>query len=928
MNVQSINNKFPELRAEFVAKNFQIIGLNETWVEFQHKNYEEEYSLPGFELYIANRQRPTYRGGGSILYVDKKLKPELKTIEVGTHFEAIIVEVSNNANEKSKIIFVYRNTHIPQIQDQQLFQILDNEVNNNRIPTCVFGDFNVANIDWETMLGRGRHLGRNLIQYIEDNNLFQHIREPTRGRNILDLLITTEQDLITHLEVSPNVAGSDHNAITFVLEMGEPEQEINVRLPNFREADWEQLKMRLQNDNLIQRFMHNDANMCYDELHTRIILHQTATIPFRNKRKEGEGLKPRWYTNEIENQIKERDRIYKRWKNTGNEDLHLAHLRCCRNVKRMVRRAKRQTEIMVARDAKVNQKRFYQYVNERRKVRPAIRTLTDGMGGSATSDVQKAAILNDYFASIFTIENPIVPQPTDPPSLVELTDLEFNEIEVETYLKNLKTNKSPGADKLHPQILRALKNELKIPLTHIYNLSMQTGIVPEKFKEANITAIYKNKDKKLPQNYRPISLTSILGKTMERIIRDQIVEFLEENNYIQDSQHGFRRKRSCLTNLLDFFNEVITIYDNQRAVDIIYLDFSKAFDTVPHQRLIKKVENIGIRGNLLRWIKNWLNGRKQRVVVNGQSSEWKLVTSGVPQGSVLGPLLFIIYINDLENGLLSKISKYADDTKLCARANNEDDRIQLQSDIDKLVEWSEVWQMDFNVAKCKVIHVGRRNQNHNYTMGAMNMAVSREEKDLGVYIKSDLKHDTQIKHSIRKANMALGLISRNFEYKSKDIILSLYKSLVRPHLEYAVAFWSPYYRGDIDKIERVQRRATKMIPELRNRSYEERLIALGLTTLEKRRLKVQLTETYKYLNGYTTANSARLFERDQNQRLRNNGQKLVNRRFTTTVAQQFFPIKITTVWNQLPENVVESNTVKTFKARLDKYWETQQNQNL
>jgi len=330
---------------------------------------------------------------------------------------------------------------------------------------------------------------------------------------------------------------------------------------------------------------------------------------------------------------------------------------------------------------------------------------------------------------------------------------------------------------------------------------------------------------------------------------------------------------------------------------------------------------------LLRWIRNWLSGRRQRVVINGVSSEWKSVTSGVPQGSVLGPLLFIIYINDLENGLLSKVSKYADDTKLCARATSEQDRIQLQQDIDKLVEWSNKWQMEFNVEKCTVMHVGHRNRMHNYTMGAVNIETTQEEKDLGVYIKNDLKQEKQSKHSIKKANMVLSLISRNFEYKSKEIIIPLYKSLVRPHLEYAVSFWSPHYRRDIDKLERVQRRATKLIPELRGRTYEERLRMLGLTTLEKRRLKLQLVETYKYLNGYTTANAEGLFQRDHNQRLRNNGRKLVNRRFNTTVAQNFFPIKITAIWNQLPENVVQSDTVKTFKARLDKYWVEQENDN-
>ena len=421
-------------------------------------------------------------------------------------------------------------------------------------------------------------------------------------------------------------------------------------------------------------------------------------------------------------------------------------------------------------------------------------------------------------------------------------------------------------------------------------------------------------------NYKPVSLTSVLGKTMDRIIKSRITLHLESNNLINDTQHGFRERRSCLTNLLDFFGRVTDIYDEEKAVDIVYLDFKKAFDKVPHERLLKKLEAHGIRGNLLRWIRVWLTTRKQRVMIDGIKSEWRGVTSGVPQGSVLGPLLFIIYINDLDTNITSKISKFADDTKICHKSTTYLDRIELQEDIDKLVEWANTWQMEFNAEKCTILHIGCHNRNYNFTIDNRNLTVVNKQRDLGIAINKDLKWKEHINNSIRKARNVIGFIGRNFHYKGKDIVLPLYKALVRPHLEFAVQLWSPHYHGDIEKMEKVQRKATKMIPCLRNKRYLERLEELELTTLEQRRLRGQLIETFKYLRGFTRANPAGLFDLDDNGRTRNNGQKLKIRASRTTIKQKFYPTTIVSSWNNLPANVVGANSVNTFKNRLDEYW--------
>ena len=279
----------------------------------------------------------------------------------------------------------------------------------------------------------------------------------------------------------------------------------------------------------------------------------------------------------------------------------------------------------------------------------------------------------------------------------------------------MKDNKSPGVDGIPPKLLMETVEQISIPLARVFNLSLKDGVVPFEWKEANIIPLFKKGSRNKSENYRPVSLTSVICKLLERLIKDHMVDFLVKHKLLNSSQHGFLKARLC--NMLCFLEEITKWIDVGSPVDIIYLDFQKDFDKVPLQRLLLKLKDHSIGDSITDWIEEWLTDRRQRVVVDGEVSNWKSVLSGVPQGSVLGPILFLIYINDLDDSITRNVLKFADDTKLFRKVITDGDKLHLQNDLDRLVKWSEKWQMLFNFVKCKCLHTGHGNLNVNYKMG-------------------------------------------------------------------------------------------------------------------------------------------------------------------------------------------------------------------
>ena len=370
--------------------------------------------------------------------------------------------------------------------------------------------------------------------------------------------------------------------------------------------------------------------------------------------------------------------------------------------------------------------------------------LIDDRGEIVTEGIKKATILNEFFTSVFTKENTSeMPLFNSRCEGVSIDNFEITAEMVEKYLKRLNTSKSQGPDNLHPKLLLETLHEIKEPLTEIFKNSLQEGTVPNDWKLANIVPLHKKGCKSSPENYRPISLTSVVSKIMEKLVRDKIMEHMEENNLFTKHQHGFRIGYSYVTQLIDVCDKWSEELDNKNCIDILYLDFKKAFDSVPHQRLLTKLKDYGFKGKLLTWVENFLKNRKQRVQVDGSSSDWADVTSGIPQGSVLGPTLFIIYVNDLPDVVHNFVKLFADDAKLYAVANTVDDAKTVQDDLSRIDNWSDIWQIRFNYKKCNHMHLGKEQEFSTYFMTQNGEPTKinqiSEQKDLGVIIDKKTK---------------------------------------------------------------------------------------------------------------------------------------------------------------------------------------------
>ena len=610
---------------------------------------------------------------------------------------------------------------------------------------------------------------------------------------------------------------------------------------------------------------------------------------------------------------------------SGANDARHAYRKANNKVKRMMRKAKRNFERSIAQNSKSCPKSFWSYVRSKLRtkagVAPLLNNVTDKTSVKFT-DEEKSNILQDQFSSVFTREPDGPLPPFEKQTDKSIFDILVSQEMVHNQIKILNPNKSCGPDDIHSRLLLELADEMAEPIAIILNRTMKEGTLPNDWKKAYVTPIYKKGAKNKAENYRPVSLTSIICKLMEKIIKEAIMKHIVDNNLLSKNQFGFVTGRSTVTQLLKYLDECIDEIVDGGIIDVIYMDFAKAFDTVPHRRLMHKLEAYGIRGMINGRLSAFLSNRSQVVKVNGTESRSSPVISGIPQGSVLGPLLFVLYINDLPEQVTSSVFLFADDTKVLRKVTSLEDAVILQNDLEALERWSDKWLLEFNPDKCHVLSLGKFEKirhTHHYSLCGEELDHVFEEKDLGIIIDADLKFEEHMASKVNKANAIMGLIRRTFSFLDGKLFKQLYTSFVRPHLEYGQAVWSPYLMKHIGMIENVQKRATKLVDGLNNMEYTERLQILKLPTLVYRRARGDMAELFKHFHVYDRETLSRSFKpRDRSSR-HHQYQLMPNKAKDGLrgIQNNSFYHRTIDIWNNLPRKVVDAGNINGFKNKLD-----------
>lgn len=927
-NCQSAMNKGSEISSLIDEQKPHILALT----EFGAGNdiTDGELGISGYTLYRGNHSS----GGGGLgkgaaVYVSDALNhsacPNLD-VEGFDCSTWIMVKLSNRKNLLIGVI--YRSPNSNEQNNERLLTMLKQAAATRFDYLTICGDFNLPKINWESDQSSDPDgaFSHSFLNLIEELNLFQHAREPTRfrgeQRSCLDLVFSNEEAMVDEVGELPPIGKSDHVCQKWEVTVDEVLfRNTTVLRRNFKRANWENIKRDMHN---FEAEPSDTANSLNEKLVAKINESKTRNVPLCRPR----SLKYRlpWMRNaRIKKQRTEKWKSWRKFRRTGLLMDYDAYKFERNKLNNIVRSAKMRYEQSLITDMKTNPNLYHGHCRRSLKTKQGVSNVLDSEGRLTKTEEEAATALNGYYQSVFTSDEPDY-SPPDFPSLTEekLEDVVLTEESVEEILTDLNPNKAAGPDGVESKLLKECAQELAPVLCKLFRKSMDEAEVPSKWKEAHITPIHKKGNRAEMANFRPVALTSVISKVFEKIICSAILCFLTRNGLISLQQHGFVRGRSCQTNILLCLEQWTMSLDSGKSVDVAYFDYAKAFDKVSHNLLLVKLRAYGIDGKLLAWLEAYLRNRKQRVVVGNGKSTWLDVLSGTTQGTVLGFLLFLIFINDLPSKCSpedeSLIKLLADDTKAFQEIDSDisqqaGNQLALQSRVDQIASWAADWKMEINPAKSKVMHIGRNNPGLQYTIGGIPIDTVRTEKDIGFWITDDLSTSTHVHKARSKALGEISRIRRNFTFIDKRAFCVLYNQRVRPHLDHGMAACPPNTSAEAKILEAVQSKATALVHGLKHLNSDERRKRLGLMKLEDRRERGDLIEVYKILKGQTRIDPNLFWEvRDAR-----GGARLVKERAANgrRQRQSFFSYRVIQKWNLLPAGLKMAPSLDSFKNRLD-----------
>ena len=931
-----------------IEKNQLFMAITETWL---HSHKDAELHISGYKLFRADRKRikkskGRYSGGVGC-YVRMDIASTLETM----------INFSNGVVELLALYSKVHNLYIAVIYRQP-----DDQIGNNRstekefqaaidkltaslndlpnpAPNIFFcGDFNIPHASWpdcSPLSGATKHEKAMLegLSYLRnDHFLSQFITTPTQvAGGTLDLLFCNNDAIIhSYNTIKPLQSTSDHYVIEVNAriqcsskfeEEAKPERSSPLDNLNFQsnDIDWETMEIDLKTQLDTAKLEDFPPDERLDYLMKILVDVAYKYVPAKKTARNGPGTKiPRGRRI----LMRKRRKLLLKFDVTTSEK---------RKDKNSHQEGLQRREQLALKSIKTNPKFFFSYAKQFSKSHSKIGPLLDELNNYTNSSPEMAEILSTQYSSVFTKPCPTPYHDTEEQTNIPIiNDITFTEEDIKDAIDELSNTAASGPDGIAAIFLKKCKASLSKTLFHLWRDCLDQGITPRKLKEGHIIPIHKGGHQGVAANYRPVALTSHLIKIFEKVIRSYLVSFLEENNIFNPDQHGFRLGRSCLSQLLTHYDRIISILEKGLNVDTIYLDFAKAFDKVDHSLVLKKLSILGIRGKILGWIKSFLTNRTQKVVVNGFLSEPAPVISGVPQGSVLGPLLFLILIGDIDKDIATSfVSSFADDTRLSRAVSGVTDASALQTDLEMVYQWAIDNNMMFNGKKFEALRYGANDvlkATTSYTSPDGSIIPDKDHlRDLGVTMSADGSFRQHISQMCQSARNMCGWILRTFRSRSPELMLTLWKSLVLPILDYCSQLWCPVKTGLIQEIEDIQKSFTRKIHCDKRGDYWERLNSFQLYSLQRRRERYRVIYVWKILENLApNVGSDKIQSRSS---IRHGRMCVVPPPLTTASAkvkglvEASFTVHAGHLFNALPKSIRNLTNVDlpTFKRKLDGY---------
>lgn len=906
INCQSIKNKIDDFFMVVRAIRPSIILGSESWLDSAIA--DSEVFPPEYQCF--RRDRST-RGGGVFILVSSNI-PSVMLDCSATDIECVFCRIRLQNGKGVVVGSYYRPPGTSYEQFLTLSEYLET-IKGDQI--LIGGDFNLPHINWscnEPRYTAGGRLYSTFFDILDSYAFKQYVHEASRNDgtgHVLDLLLCNRPDIVSNVHVLPGV--SDHNIVVADVNV----QNISVpkkvarKVYAYSRANYDAINLAFENyfptfDTLADELNIEQLWKVFKEklFHLRETFVPTRVLSAKRTRD-----KP-WFNTQLRTLLRRIRRIYVKCKKNNSLENQSELKRLKLNFQNLATVAKNSYFSSLGKKLVEDTKQFWRYVRLNGKENTSVPPLKCSHA-IVDDDASKVDIFSTYFSSVFRQSYSRVVNTVFSTEAEEMPEVTFSVSGIQKLLENVKPEKACGPDDIPAAIIRNCSATLSLYFHCLFRKCLFESALPDDWKLARVTPIHKNGPKNDVENYRPVSLTSITCKIFEHVLYSCIMSHLVKHNLLHPSQHGFRQGFSCSTQLVEFTHDLALAIDKRKVVDCIFLDFRKAFDIVPHDLLVSKLRGYKLNESVIAWIAEYLSLRQQSVVLNGCSSGYVPVTSGVPQGSVLGPLLFLLYINDIAIGLKSSFRMFADDCVLYRTIDNERDSEYLQHDLNVISSWCTNSEMSLNVKKCVHVTFTRKHSYklNTYSINNAALGTAREHKYLGVYFTSDLRWTRHVYHIKVKAARVLGFLRRNFSELPSNLKEQLYFTHVRSLLEYACVCWDPYTKELTDTLEKIQNRAVRFVLGNWDRqlSMRESKSKLKWEDLKDRRRNLRLKFFHNIYHSKTGIDKDKYIQAPSYiSKRRDHNLKVNEFSFKGDVLRYSFFVRSIHEWNDLPPEIV------------------------